>query len=664
MTRRRCLSAWLLVALLGTGCGAQLRVPVEEPGVSADPYVESMIALARSRDVAHSAAWLRLGHYREGLLGTGFLGGGYTSLADGPGFFLSPRGKQDPQAELDATLRAFFLPVRSTQPRKPKETAEDTHALCRFPARFLFLSQKLGLDARRIPVNACPGFEHFYADLNPQSVTLIFSSYYLSSPASAFGHTFLRVNKAGTLAMGKRRELLDYGIDFSADVDSYNAVIYAFKGLTGMFPGTFKQIPYYYKVRQYNDTESRDLWEYDLALRPEQIALLVGHLWELGHTYFDYYYLSENCSYHILALIEAVAPELELTAPLSSPVLPTDTIKAVIAAPGLVRDVRYRPSLRTQFRARVDGMNDDELELVEQLVYDPETPFGAVLAAKQQIAVLDAAADLIDVRYGEALVMKSDSEAAQHKQRLLERRAAIQVPSEALSVQPPRDKAPEAGHGSHRLGVGAAAAHGMVGATFDLRINLHDLADPADGYPELNSIEFLRTKLQLWPDGRVEADDIALFRVTSLTVQNRFDRHLSWKFDTGATTLDDRTCTRCFAAHMGGGVGMTFAPFGDEFAFFVTTDADTFYAPRLRGIGNSGFRLGLGPAAGIRLRLAPTLVSLWTGQYIFLPWQTPAGVYRADAVLRWEYMKDLAWSLEARALPNGYEAQLMSLVYF
>ncbi len=658
------LPASLVLAAIMAGCGAQLHMPVQDPRVSGDAYVESLVALAHARDLAHSVAWLRLGHYRLGLLGPGFLGDGYTSQADGPEFFLSARGKVDPVAELDATIRALFLSPRDSRRTHPKETAEDAHALCRFPARFMYLQRTLGIDARRIAINSCPQFEHFYQDINPSSVTLVFSSYYLNSPASAFGHTFLRINKAGTFAIGKKRELLDYGIDFSADVDSYNAVIYAWKGLTGMFPATFKQIPYYYKVRQYNDTESRDLWEYQLALQPEQLALLVAHLWELGHTYFDYYYLSENCSYHILSLVEVVVPEIDLTSPLTSPVLPTDTVKALVAAHGLVHDVHYRPSLRTQFRSRVKDMSDDELDLVEDLVYDAETALPGTLNDERKIAVLDAAADLVDMRYGEALVMKTDSAAAKIKQRLLERRAAIQQPSAVLDIPPPRDKAPEVGHGSHRVGLGGAAAHGMFAPSLDIRINLHDLADPTSGYPELNAIEFLHARVQIWPDGKLVADDLGLFRVTSLTVQNRFDRKLSWKLDIGATTLDDHACTRCFAAHMGGGVGMTFAPFGDAFAFWLTTDANAYYAPKLAGIGGSGTRLAVGPAGGVRLRIAPTLVTLWTGEYMFLPWQAPKGVYRADAILRWVYLNNFALSLEARALQNGYEGQLVSFSYF
>jgi hypothetical protein len=665
MTRAR-LHAAVFAALMtaAVGCGAQLSMSsVPEVPRSHDPYVEALVQRAHALDVAHSVQWLRLGHYRQGLLGPGFLGGGYTSQADGEGLFLSPHGKVDPQAELDATLRAFFAPV-PTRPSTPKETPNDAHALCRFPARFLYLQGALGLDASRMPVQSCPAFEHFYADLQPQSVTLIFSSYYLNSPASAFGHTFLRINKANTLAIGKKKELLDYGIDFSANVDSNNAVLYAIKGLAGLFPGTFKQIPYYYKVRQYNDTESRDLWEYELALTPSQLATLIAHLWELGHTYFDYYYLGENCSYHILGLIEVATPDLDLTSRVSSPVLPTDTVKVLTAAPGLVRDVHYRPSLRTQFRARVADMSGDEQALVEDLVHDPDAPLPASVDPRSRIRVLDAAADLIDVHYGEALVMKTNSEAAKRKQRVLERRAAIQLPSETLDIRPPWDKAPEAGHDSHRVGLGAAGAYGMVAPTLDLRVCLHDLADPSNGYPELNAIEFMHARVQLWPDGKLQVDDLAAFRVTSLTAQNTFDRKLSWKFDVGGLTLDDRTCRRCFATHIGGGAGMAFAPFGERFMLFITTDAAAFYAPALHGIGGSPTRLGVGPAAGLRLRFLPNLVSLWTAQYLWLPWQAPYAVYRADAILRWEYVRNVAISLEARAMPSAYQGQLLSFVYF
>src|SRR5690606_26093360 len=124
-----------------------------------------------------------------------------------------------------------------------------------------------------------------------------------------FGHTFLRINRRNS-DLAPRQELLDYGVDFSAGVDTDNAVVYALKGLLGFFPGVFRRIPYYYKVREYNDYELRDLWEYELSLTQREVDLVVAHLWELGSTHFDYYYLTENCSYHVLGALEVARPDL------------------------------------------------------------------------------------------------------------------------------------------------------------------------------------------------------------------------------------------------------------------------------------------------------------------------------------------------------------------
>ena len=63
-----------------------------------DPYAEALVARARALELWDSPQWHKLLHYRQGLLGAGFLGGGLTSEADGAGFFLSPAGKVDPLA--------------------------------------------------------------------------------------------------------------------------------------------------------------------------------------------------------------------------------------------------------------------------------------------------------------------------------------------------------------------------------------------------------------------------------------------------------------------------------------------------------------------------------------------------------------------------------------
>ena len=61
--------------------------------------------------------------------------------------------------------------------------------------------------------------------------------------------------------------------------------------MLGGFRGVFSLLPFYYKVREYSDFESRDLWEYEFKFSEEESQFFVKHLWELGDTWFDYYYL-------------------------------------------------------------------------------------------------------------------------------------------------------------------------------------------------------------------------------------------------------------------------------------------------------------------------------------------------------------------------------------
>src|SRR5260221_313971 len=195
----------------------------------------------------------------------------------------------------------------------------------------------------------------------------------------------------------KHFQLLDYGVNYAASVDTQNAFVYAVKGLVGLFPGRFNSIPYYYKVREYNDFESRDLWEYDLSLTPAQVAMLVAHVWELGSTQFPYYYVSRNCSYHLIAALEAAVPELDLLSHVGHVAVPADTIKVLHEMPGLVRTVRYRPSVRAQFRRRAQDLSGRQLDEVEKLADAPQTALPGQPA--EQASVLDAALELVDLRH-------------------------------------------------------------------------------------------------------------------------------------------------------------------------------------------------------------------------------------------------------------------------
>lgn len=614
-------------------------------------YVDGLVAKARRLRLAEDPAWLRLGHWRRTPVG-------WKSEADGPRFFRSLRGKTHPGAELEATLRALF------DARPVEDELED--AQCRFPARLAFLSARLDVDPARLPRRRCPRQEQFLRRIRARSATLVFSSYYLNNPASAFGHTFLRLNQADEARPGKRFELLDYGVDYAATVDTPNALLYAFKGLFGRFRGAFNHYAYYYKVREYADAESRDLWEYDLALSPEEVATLAAHLWELGGTWFDYWYLDENCSYHVLGALEAAAPRLSLLEHVGAVVLPSDTVRALFENPGLVRAVHYRPSVRTQLAARTARLDGRGRSLLEALAADPGAPFPANLPHAERAAALDAAVDLLDVRFFRDLTVGEAPAAARARQVLLERRSAIPVQSPELVIPPPLERAPERGHGSFRLGAGGGLSSRDGGlALVDARIALHDLGDPPDGFPPLAQIEFAPVRLRLAPrEERAEVDEAWLARVVSLNALSRFDLRPSWRAKLGAATVRDGGCRSCLAAQAEVGTGFTLGAVAGVLDLYAGLDATAEWSPRLSGAGGSEVRPGVGPGGLARLRLGRRAALLADARWRLLPGANPDRAHDLRGALRLHLGRDASLALEARRTPAEDVLSAAILSYF
>jgi hypothetical protein len=309
--------AYFVIALLGTSTVAR-----------ADVAARTHIDRTRAADLASRAPWLRLLHFGTDVFGH------LESEVDGRDFFLSPSGKRDPEAELLATLRAFAAPM--------KPGHEDEHALCRFPARREWLDHELHF---LVGHPRCPALDRALASHPVRSVSFVYASNDISNPASAFGHTFLRLHvhapRVGSPVDSDRR---DRSAEFRAVTTTKNPIAYAFKGISGLFAGKVEIRPYAQIVEKYAVVGGRDLWEYDLRLTDDELTMLSLHLWELAPTELDYYYFGRNCAYVVLTVLEAAAPRLDLVSRLKALVFPRDALAAVAAVPGLVVRTRYWPS--------------------------------------------------------------------------------------------------------------------------------------------------------------------------------------------------------------------------------------------------------------------------------------------------------------------------------
>ena len=576
-----------------------------------NPDVDALVAQAKVMELADRREWLRLGHWRPRI-------SGLKSDADGPGFFLSREGRTDPEAELEATIRSLFRPpteeeiqgntLRVLPGNQPPPLQ---HPVCRFPARVLFLASELDFTTQDLAVRSCPKLAQDLQRSAPVGVSMVFSSYYLENPASVFGHTFLRVHRRTSGVGTGRSALIDDGLSFGADPGEDNALVYAFRGLFGLYPGRFERVAYYYKVAEYNDFDSRDIWEYDLNLTEEELLRLVLHIWELDSTWFNYFYRSENCSYQLSALLEAVRPEADLLPAPNATIVPIQTVRDLQRAPGLLGEIRFRPSLYRKFTTRLQPLSRAQRRAVRALADDPTAAMDPTWSSKTESLVLDATADLIDLQHSELMIQEGDSEPARRKQAILARRAGLGLTSAPIEVTVEPWDRPDLGHGSQRVGVGAQGSEGQLEPTLSYRLAMHDLTDPVAGYPELNGLEFIGFRSRL-PSGEAvpTLDELTLVRLMSIPPINSFSPTVAKRFFVGGERRTEAGCAGCFVGRVHAGPGFSLTTPQHALAFFGFGEIDVRFHPELDRL--EGWPVLLGPlmTTGIRARLHHRLTLL------------------------------------------------------
>lgn len=500
-------------------------------------YLEQLINQANAQELASDSYWQKLIHYKKNLFG------GYTSQADDPDYFLSINGKTQPDEELYATIRAFFA-----------DDEGDNNPQCRFPARYHWLKSKLKFDNTRLKERVCPAIEEWKITLNVQSITLVFPSSYLNSPSSMFGHTLLRVNPSDHR---KNVPLAAYALNYAANIrEGENGLVFAYKGIFGGYPGIFSIVPYYEKIKEYSDIENRDIWEYHLDFSREEVEQLMRHAWELRHITFDYYFFSENCSYHMLSLLEVGRPGLNLTDGFNYKAIPSDTVRAVKDA-GIVAEVIYRPSSSTQFLQRLDVLTEQERESVERLyenkiaIYDlKEMPHD------RKAMVIEQTFDYSRYRALRAHEQR-DTQARQNYELLVERSKLDTVGSVWPEINVPGVRADE-GHLTSRFAMAVGEKNNDQVMSLYYRPAYHDVLDPWQGYGTGAQINFLDFVFDYnFDDDELVLNKLTVIDILSITPRNEFFSPLSWYVDTGIELLDARP-EKEHVAQVGGGAAYSY----------------------------------------------------------------------------------------------------------
>lgn len=636
-------SARLAIGLFFWICLLPLTVHAES--TAAADYLAELQQRAGQKNLAHERLWhLLLKYNRKPLVGV-------VSEADGMDFFNSPQGKTDPEAELQATLAAFFVPLTEV-----KEGEE--HPQCNFPARFKWLSQQLAFDPARLKIQTCDRLDRWMKTLDPAGATLVFASYFMNNPASMFGHTLLRIDSRRT---GSGHNLMNYGANYAANPDTENAFLYALKGLIGSFEGRFAIFPYYTKVQEYNNWESRDLWEYELRFTQEQLSMMLLHLWELGGTYFDYYYFQENCSYHVLSLLEIANPELRLKDPFFFSVIPTDTVKMVMAQEGLVKDIVYRPAVLSQMNHKRLKMSDDEKRILQRMVkrdLSPEDSLFKALSTRSQTLVLNAYMDYLQYQ---SMQEKSDKE-IKIPLTVLQARSRLPATEDGLGgIITHFSSRPDHGHGTDRFRAGAGHNEREPFLEFAYRPAYHDLMARNAGYDRNSEIIFLDFKLRYYLESeRLRLDRAKLLSITALNPYDSLFAKASWRGEVEIDTLRDRDCRYCNSLKAAYGRGVSYRPeFFSPLLLFSFIDLKAEFSRHLE----QNYRLGGDAEVGMYYDISDNLRIKFAGSYqVFLLGESKR-FFTAHFNTRYAMSQDVDLRVELNRYDHNNEG-IFSVNYF
>ena len=375
----------------------------------------------------------------------------------------------------------------------------------------------------------------------------------MNSPASAFGHTFLRFDKDLTTP------LLSYAVNYSAKINEEKGISYIYKGLFGGYEGHYSIDRYYKKLKEYSDLEQRDIWEYTLKLSQKEIDKMVRHIFEIRHFYADYFFMSENCSYNLLWLLEVAKDEVHLIDRFEYKAIPLDTLRAVVSE-GLVKKTNHRASKHKEILKLSEAIqnNPKALKFAKSNEYDLVEI--EALTKEEKIASLELAIALLQIKLSEYKITKK--EYLPKFLKLLKVRSKLGSSEKIESIE---STSPLEEHYSSKATIG----YGNNVLKLRTKIAYHDIYDNDNGYLSGAYVNFLDTAIE-YKEHQLKLEEINLLDIKSYAIQDSVFKPISWQVALGGKRIFDDALNSYLK--VGGGVTL-----GSEKLYFYSTITPTVY---------------------------------------------------------------------------------------
>ena len=476
---------------------------------SQNSEAEQLLTIWRQQVQAHSLAehttWRRLLYFLDDKKSL-FNKDASKSLIDSPAFFLSTDGQHDAGAELDALLVA--LAEQMVAPPESKPSSDAQSAICRFPARTHWLTQRLGIDSSSLQTD-CPELTEWMAMLNPEQLSIMFAEEYLDNPISAFAHTLLRIDSPISAADPSQIHHA-YALNDTVDGDPDDAfAVYAIKATSGGYNNRIEIDPYPEKLAKYLKDDERDAWTYQLDLTPAEVQQIILHVWETKDLEIPYYFTTDNCASEILRLIDVVRPEQDLLSQLPYVVIPSDVVK-LLDEESLLADARYTPSDSTVRQAELNKAKAAALGY-HNLANDDASNIQS--AARNVASSISAGDKKTIIDHG---IIASDNNPID--------RHPLQVA---------------------QIGAGQRGDNGYLDV--GLRLGFHDTLDRASGFPQFFNLEALAATVRFYETDnskdheldRVVLENFTILRGRSFNPVNTAKQGKTWGASVEATRVND-----------------------------------------------------------------------------------------------------------------------------
>jgi hypothetical protein len=304
-------------------------------------------------DLASHKEWRQLITYGDGNRGQ----------ANSAGFYLAEDGRENPESELIKTVAALLAPAGDDV---------NSHAQCRFPARKMWLKEKLPTSLLGMQELDCSEFVAFSGSGADKSVSFVFATGFLGNPASYYGHVLVKVN---TSKVGRDEKLQDATVNFGAKIpENENMAVYILKGMFGGYQSSFTHMPFFYHAKNYGENENRDLWEYQLDLSDRNRDFLIAYAWDLQSAEYQYFFANRNCAYRMGEMLELVVGR-DMVSPIRPWAVPqalaTKLAKIKRNGKSIISKVVYHPSRQSRLYQRYGALDVYQTSFVHKVVGNP-----------------------------------------------------------------------------------------------------------------------------------------------------------------------------------------------------------------------------------------------------------------------------------------------------